>query len=34
MGNHAIVEVAGELDRTLSALPENPSVPGASVEGS
>jgi len=34
MGNHAIVEVAGELDRKLSALLENLSVPGASVERS
>jgi hypothetical protein len=34
MGNHAIAEVAGELDRKLSALLENLSMPGTSVEWS
>jgi hypothetical protein len=32
MDNHAIAEVAGELDCKLSALRENLSVPRASVE--
>jgi hypothetical protein len=34
MGNHAIAEVAGELDCKRSALLENLSVPGTSVEWS
>jgi hypothetical protein len=32
MGNHAIAEVAGELDRKLSALLEDLSLPRTSVE--
>jgi len=35
MADHAIAELAGELDRKLSAAPpENLSVPGRSVEWS